>query len=422
MLGTILIAIATLMHPYVFWRVASVPWVKSHVSPRLLAGAGVVLWVILVLGRLYGHGGDGAVPATVESIGMSWLAMLFLLTVSFLATDVLTGFGYLLPRLASSMRGLSLAVGGVLTAIALFQGLRPPAVEDYEVRLPGLPKNLDGTVFVAMSDLHLGARKNGRWLAECVAQVNALRPDLVVLLGDIFEGHGPPQRDFIPMLRMLSAPLGVWAVPGNHESNGGADPNMLQLEETGIQVLRNRWAQVRPGLVLAGVEDLATGLRPGKGGDSIERALAGRPPGACILLNHKPWLADRAARTGAGLMLSGHTHGGQIWPLGYITRMIYPLLDGEYDVEDMKIIVCRGTGTWGPPMRLWRRSQILRVTLRYSEMKLSASRVAGPSPKFHRPFRLLSPQGRRSAEERTRERGNAIPGMNYAGAAPAISP
>jgi len=83
-----------------------------------------------------------------------------------------------------------------------------------------------------------------------------------------------------------------------------------------------------------------------------------------VLLSHTPWQAEKAANFGASLMLSGHTHGGQIWPFGYLVRRVYPLLGGRYEVAGMPVIVCRGTGTWGPRMRLWRPGEILRVTLR----------------------------------------------------------
>ncbi|MBU0464032.1 MAG: metallophosphoesterase, partial [Proteobacteria bacterium] len=126
----------------------------------------------------------------------------------------------------------------------------------------------------------------------------------------------------------------------------------------------NAWAQVRPGLVLAGVEDLTIRRRSGQNSDPISKALAGRPPGAVILLSHTPWQTKKAASAGVGLMLSGHTHGGQIWPFGYLVRKRYPLLEGRYKVDGMTAIVCRGTGTWGPRMRLWHPGQILRVTLR----------------------------------------------------------
>ena len=131
-----------------------------------------------------------------------------------------------------------------------------------------------------------------------------------------------------------------------------------------FQVLRDRWAALRPGLVLAGVDDLRGSRQARKGSDTILKALSDRPPGATIFLSHRPSGADAAAGAGVGLMLCGHTHGGQIWPFGYVVRRTYPMLAGRYEVDGMTVIVCRGAGTWGPRMRLWRRGEILRVTLR----------------------------------------------------------
>lgn len=349
------------MHIYVFWRAASVPFVDRHMPRKILIGAGVILWAIFFSGRVIGHGGTGVLAGTLEFLGMNWLAVLFLTFISLLAIDLATLFGFLMPRLSPSLRGWALLVGVVLSLIALFQGLRPPVVEKYEVSLPGLPDAMDGTVLVALSDMHLGSQLGERWLAGRVAQVQEQQPDLVILLGDIFEGHGPPKDEMIVTLKQLSAPLGIWAVPGNHEFHGGGDMSLF--EEASFKLLRNDWVEVRPGLVLAGVDDLTARHRRGQGGDPISQALVGRPPGATILLSHTPWQAERASKAGVGLMLSGHTHGGQIWPFDYLVRSRYPLLEGSYEVNAMTVIVCRGTGTWGPRMRLWRPSEILRVTL-----------------------------------------------------------
>ncbi len=362
MFGTILISACTLMHIYVFWRSASVPFVKRHVPRKTLIGAGVILWAIFFLGRVIGHGRTGVLAGTLEFFGMNWMAVLFLIFISLLTIDLVTLFGFLMPRLSPSLRGWALLFGLGLSVIGLFQGLRPPVVEKYEVSVPGLPEAMDGTVLVAVSDMHLGSQLGERWLAARIAQVNAQRPDLVVLLGDIFEGHGPPKDPLIATFKGLSAPLGIWAVPGNHEFHRGGD--MRLFEEASFTLLRNAWAEVRPGLVLSGVDDLTSRRRRGQGGDPISQALVGRPPGATILLSHTPWQAERAAKAGVGLMLSGHTHGGQIWPFDYLGRKRYPLLEGRYEVNGMTVIVCRGTGTWGPRMRLWRPSEILRVTLR----------------------------------------------------------
>jgi predicted MPP superfamily phosphohydrolase len=360
--GTVLISACTLMHIYVFWRAASVPFVARHVPLQILMGAGVILWAIFFFGRVMGHGGTGVLAGTLEFLGMNWMGILFLTFVPLLAIDLVTLFGFLIPRLSLLLRGWALAVGVGLSFIALFQGLRPPVIQKYQVALRGLPKAMDGTVLVALSDMHLGSQLGERWLAARIAQVKAQHPDLVVLLGDIFEGHGPPEDQLMVTLKQLSAPLGIWAVPGNHEFHGGRDMSLF--EEVSFNLLRNGWAEVSPGLILAGVDDLTAGRRTVQGGDPVLQALVGRPPVSTILLSHTPWQAERAAKAGAGLMLSGHTHGGQIWPFGYLVRTRYPLLEGRYEVDGMTVIVCRGTGTWGPRMRLWRPGEILRVTLR----------------------------------------------------------
>jgi predicted MPP superfamily phosphohydrolase len=350
------------MHIYVFWRAASIPFVKRHIPRKYLIAAGVVLWVIFLVGRGYGHGGTGSLAAVFELLGMNWLATLFLLFITLLAADIVTAFGYLLPRAAPSIRGWALVLGVMLSLIAMVQGLRPPVVEHYEVVLTDLPDEMDGTVVVGIADLHLGLLLDESWLEARIDQVRAEEPDLVVILGDLFEGHGRPLEAFLPMLRKLSAPLGVWAVPGNHESRS----SLAMMEEAGYRILSSSWAELKPGLVLAGVN---SGRRRESSGDSLSNALSDRPAGATILLSHRPRNVETAAQAGADLMLCGHTHGGQVWPFGYLVRLSYPLVEGEYEIDGMIIIVTRGTGTWGPRMRLWRCGEILRITLRADDRR-----------------------------------------------------
>ena len=363
MFGTILISICTLMHIYVFWRLTSVPLVSRHVSLNFLITAGVLLWAILFIGRVYGHRGTGALATVSEFSGMIWMGTLLLLFICLLAADLITLFGFLLPRLAPLIRTWALFAGVLLSIIALVQGLRSPVVQNYEVRLADFPREMDKTVLVAMSDLHLGSLIGKRWLAARVAQVREQRPDLVVFLGDLFEGHGQLEEELVSVLRGIYAPLGVWAVTGNHEFHGGSS-SMRLFDQAGIQLLRNRWIELRPGFVLSGVDDLTAQHRSGHDGDLISQALSGRPPGATILLSHTPWQTEKAARAGADLMLCGHTHGGQLWPFNYLVSRTYPLLAGRYEVDGMPVIVTRGTGTWGPRMRLWQPGEILRITLR----------------------------------------------------------
>ena len=356
----------TLIHIYIFWRAGSVSLLRQHVSRKIIVGSGVVLWTLFLfyLSRLYGYGGTSKLAAMFEICALDWIVTLLLSFVLLLAIDVVTGFGFLLPRLASKLRGLGLAFVAVLSLVAIVQGMRPPEVQNYEVSLSGLPDELDGTVLVAVADMHIGSLIGKRWLEARVAQVRAEQPDLVVLLGDIIEWSGtPPYWDMIPVLRSLSAPLGVWAVLGDHESYGRQDTSVAVFDAAGFQTLRNSWAEVKPGLVLAGVDNLSTDNFNGQGDNPISRALMDCPPGATVFLSHKPWQADKVASGEAGLMLCGHTHGGQIWPLGYLFRNRFPFFDGRYEVDGMTLIVCRGAGTFGPRMRLWRPGEILRITL-----------------------------------------------------------
>jgi len=363
MFGIILLSAVTVMHVYVFWRASSVPFLRRHVTGRTFIIAGVVLWALFLAGRIHGHDSPGALAMVLEPAGMIWMAVLFLIAVPLFVVDVITGFGMLMAGAALWMRSAAIGIGVVLSLIALVQGTRPPVMRNYEVRLPGLAPGLDNTVIVGLSDLHLGSLRNETWLHKRVSQVQAGQPDIIVLLGDIFEGHGRPSKEFIAELRGLKAPMGVWAVLGNHEFFGRDDGIVPLFREAGITVLRNESVKVRPGLALAGVDDLTSNHNAGSNADLVAGTLASSS-GATILLSHTPWNAGMAAKAGAGLMLCGHTHGGQIWPFGYVVKSIYPLLAGRYDVEGMTVIVSRGAGLWGPPMRLWQPGEIIRVTLR----------------------------------------------------------
>jgi predicted MPP superfamily phosphohydrolase len=357
--GAGLIVAYSIMLAYVSWRAASVPLLERCLSRRRLIGAVAILWVVFYVGRTWAHSSSGSLAKALELAGMTCLGTVLLCAAAMLAVDLVTGFGFLLRSQARTLRGWALLAGGILSIFALVQGLRAPAVVSYEVTLPSLPAGLDGTVLVAMSDAHLGALAGERWLGARAAEVEALQPDLIVLLGDMFEGHGDGPIS-MSALHDLSAPLGKWFVTGNHEFHHDSGASIEALESAGFRLVDDAWAEAAPGLIVAGV----SGGRRDAEGDAIERSLAGRPAGATVFLSHAPRHAEAVQRAGVELMLSAHTHGGQIWPFGYLVRTAYPLLGGRYSVKGMPVIVCRGTRTWGPPMRLWRRGEILRITLR----------------------------------------------------------
>ncbi len=353
----------SIIHVYVFWRAGSVPVIRNLIPVKALILGAIIIWAISFLGIIYGRHGKGILAMALDFFAMNWMAVLFLVFTCLLAVDTITCFGFLFKRSAPCLRGAAITAGAVLSVIALIQGLRAPVISNYDIDISELPGKMDGTVIVALSDLHLASPFQKHWVIKRIDQVQSLKPDLIVLLGDIFEGHGRPHKDLLAAINRLSAPMGVWAVLGNHESYGGLDKNKVPVNEADFAWLRNKWVKIRPGLILAGVDDLGVNRRSGKSGDLVKKALLNRPAGATILLSHTPVDIEKAANAGADLMLCGHTHGGQIWPFGYLVKRVYPYFEGLYKVKDMTVIVSRGTGTWGPKMRLWHPGEILHITL-----------------------------------------------------------
>jgi predicted MPP superfamily phosphohydrolase len=364
---TIFLSVWTGLHLYVFWRAASVPVVRHVLPLKILIPLAIILYATLLLPRLLDRAGTHTTTEVVELIGVHWLGVLFLLFTCVLAADIVTGFGFLFRNHVPGIRGVALAAGLLLSMVAFVQGMRAPVVNDYEVHMENLPPKAHGLVVVAISDLHLGTILGEAWLRARVDQVNAFKPDLIVVLGDIIEGYGPVGiHDGIqPTMRALTAPLGVWGVTGNHDRHGDVETAVQFLADAGIRMLRNESSEVLPGLFIAGVDDRGYGPESGERSRRIAKALANRPADAAMLfLSHRPEDCEQAAAAGVGLMLAGHTHNGQIWPFNYVVRRMYRLMAGRYDIDGMPIIVCRGTGTWGPRMRLWAPGEILRITLR----------------------------------------------------------
>lgn len=362
---TVVLSLWTALHAYVIWRIGGIPWVTEHLSRSALIAIAAALWLSYPLARVLERRGIDALGAPLEVVGAAWMGFLFLLFFALLLADILTiPLASWKPEAAHSLRLAAAALALALGAIGLAQFLRGPAVVEHEVALAGLPAERDGTVLVAVSDLHVGSMLGPRWLRARVREVEALRPDAVAVVGDLVDGNADHMAEALPELRELRAPLGVFAVTGNHEYYAGLERSVKLLEDAGYTVLRDRSVEAAPGLVFSGVDDLTARRQFGVRGDPLATALGDRPDGATVLLSHTPWRAEDAAAAGAGLMLSGHTHDGQIWPFNYLVKLQYPRIAGRYQVAAMTLIVCRGTGVWGPPLRLWRRSEILRITLR----------------------------------------------------------
>jgi predicted MPP superfamily phosphohydrolase len=314
--------------------------------------------------------------------GYIWIGLMLLLFASLLATEVFRLFFVLstavpaIPQLGPAPRLLLARVVAItvvtVTAVAgaysVFQGLRDPVVKELRIALPGLPPALSGTTIVQLTDLHIGATKRRSFADNIVRRTNALAPDLIVITGDLVDGRsGSDRGDTLP-LAGLRARLGVFGVTGNHEYYSGLREWLPEFRRLGIRMLRNEHvvidAEKGGGWELAGIEDWNGRSIEPDGGPDLARALAGHDPARpVILLSHQPRAIHKAAQAGVGLVLSGHNHGGQIWPFTYLVRLQQPFVEGLHHVGGTQIYVSPGTGYWGPPMRLGTRAEITRITL-----------------------------------------------------------
>jgi uncharacterized protein len=313
----------------------------------------------------------------------TWIGLMFLLVVALAGSDLLRLFLAVLRRIAggealnADRRALMarwLAGGAVVAAsglgiTAMRSALGPVAVRRVEIPLSRLTPAQDGITLAQLTDLHIGPTIGHREVAEIVSHTNALSPDVVVITGDLVDGSVTQLRDSVAPLADLKAKYGVYFVTGNHEYFSGAAAWVQEISRLGIRVLRNERVPIgSPDVAfdLAGVDDRSAARSAEDGhGEDLERALAGRDrTRAVVLLAHQPRTVMDATRFGVDLQLSGHTHGGQIWPFGALVRLQQRFLSGLGRQGDTIIYVSRGTGYWGPPMRLLAPAEITQIVLR----------------------------------------------------------
>jgi len=262
--------------------------------------------------------------------------------------------------------GIALVAGGAGT-LAARSGLTELVVKNVEVELARLPEAMAGTTIVQLSDIHVGSTIQREYIERVVHAANSLDADLIVITGDLVDGSVEQLREHVAPLANLKAKHGVFFVTGNHDYYSGATAWCAEVERLGIRVLRNERVSIGNGdasFDLAGVDDYSA-ARFGHGhGPDLEKALAGRDPGReVVLLAHQPRQIYEAERKGVGLMLSGHTHGGQIFPWNFFVRLQQPVVAGLARFGDSQVYVSCGTGYWGPPMRLGAPAEVTKIVL-----------------------------------------------------------
>ncbi|MFI5657298.1 metallophosphoesterase [Streptomyces sp. NPDC051684] len=254
----------------------------------------------------------------------------------------------------------TLAAAGVVAGGA-YGVLRGPTVKRVTVPLAKLPRAAHGFRIAVVSDVHLGPVL-GRGFAENVVDtINATQPDLIAVVGDLVDGSVEDLAPAVAPLARLSARHGTYFVTGNHEYFSGADPWVDHVRELGLRPLENARADIG-AFDLAGVNDIA-GENYGEGPD-YAKALGDRDTSrASVLMAHQPVMIHQAVQHGVDLQLSGHTHGGQLWPGNFVAAASNPTLAGLDRYGDTQLYVSRGAGAWGPPVRVGAPSDITVVQL-----------------------------------------------------------
>ncbi len=333
----------------------------------LTGPARLLIWLIALsmalsptlLWLLERHPAVRSLSVSVAWVVFGWMGYAFLFFWLGLAFDVyglgarITGLPVPAPR--PELLGLSAAVLAV--CLYGFHSARHPRVERVSIRTGKLPADSPGLRIALISDVHLGMLIGRRRLERILAQVEALKPDVLVSAGDLVDAQAHYLDGLSSRLAAFRPRLGKFAVTGNHERYAGLDHALDFHERAGFRLLRGESAQVG-GVVLAGVDDPAALAGP----VDETRLLAGITADRfVVLLKHQPRVNPSAR---FDLQLSGHTHRGQVFPFGLLVKRVYPMIEGLHDLPGgRRLYVSRGTGTWGPPIRVLAPAEITLIEL-----------------------------------------------------------
>ncbi|MCH5145429.1 metallophosphoesterase [Desulfovibrio sp. UIB00] len=356
---------------------------------RALSGTGwlriALCILVLALGAafplLYKGHGDTLAHVWLIRAGAFWMGVAFYAFALVLLADIwglaARLFGALPP--VTPRWGAVLLVMGLplLLGVGSWFNAAFPALRHYDITVrsqgPVPITYVDKPLKLGViTDMHLGRLITAGRLSRAVELLAPEQPDAILYVGDIIDDHIKLDAEATAAALAVAQPrLGHWAVPGNHEYiSGSIDKSLDFLRAVGMQVLRDQWAVVDNSFVLAGRDDLSkpgfTGIQRG----SMEEILADLPEQyrslPLMVMDHQPAALDEARQAGTALMLSGHTHNGQLWPFNFVTELRYENPLGLLTKGNFHSIVSAGTGTWGPPLRTTGRAEVLLVTVHFT--------------------------------------------------------
>lgn len=324
------------------------------------------------LGRFLERATPSLLSDFLVKMGSIWLGAMLYFTLFFMLIDLFRFvswafsspniLGITVSKLLSSRVKIGIAGFVTIILVAGYINALFPKVNKLSIKTN---KTISGynTLRVAMaSDIHLGTViSNGR-LRRFVEMVNSQKPDIILLAGDIFdEDIGPViKRDMGKLISQLNAPLGVYAITGNHEYIGGVEPAVTYLTQHGVTVVRDSVISPQNIFNIVGRDDRQSKLMSGYNRKTISELVSQIDKSKfTFLLDHQPYNLNEAVENGIDLQLSGHTHHGQLWPFNLITRAIFEVSRGYKQIDQTHIFVSTGFGSWGPPIRIGNRPEIV---------------------------------------------------------------
>ena len=373
---TIVFAIYFLANYYIFikgYRAIGIPGNFRLIYTIIF----IVLAMTFVAGKIFERNHSSVFTDILNIIGGFWMAFMLygflLLLLSDIAYPVIRVTKLLSPQDIPLFRKWSFVVTIVISAGLITFGFFNaiiPVVKKYDIVINKPAGEIKNLRIAAVSDIHLGSIIRKRSIKKLSVMLKELNPDIVLLLGDIVDGEiGPVLRD--DLLSYFTCPRcrdGLYAITGNHEYIGGAATTIPYIEKHGIRILKDEVVTLEGGIQLIGRLDRDGSRFYGKQrlplSDLVKKVDMVKP---VILLDHQPLRLEETVKAGVDLQLSGHTHNGQMWPINYITRMIYEISYGYRKIGNTQFIVSSGFGLWGPRVRSGSRAEVLEINITFSD-------------------------------------------------------
>lgn len=311
-------------------------------------------------------------------VGSFWLALMVYLLMAVLVIDIVRLVLYFLPQpavLANNYvefkKYLFIAVVSITGIVVLAGHINAlnPRVKRLDIHIDKKAGQLKTLHIAAASDIHMGTLVGPRRTAQLVRMLNDCNADVILLAGDIVDEDLAPviHNDLGRSLSKLKAPMGVYAITGNHEYIGGAEAAVKYLEAHGIKMLRDTAVEINKCFYLAGRNDRDSKRFSGKQRMGLDNVLEGVDLSLpVILMDHQPFNFQQVVDAGVDFQLSGHTHNGQLWPFNYITKAIYEVSWGYIKKGNSNFYVSSGYGGWGPPVRTGNRPEIVDIYISFN--------------------------------------------------------